>query len=318
VLCLAAIGWIAAPAANAEECEGWLPDFQDCERETRFEGFGAPMSHPFYFEDPFITTSLSLWGIWHEFPESSVFQGGDAIAYAAQIRVALTDRLALIATKDGRYQLRPDNNLLDTEKGYGDWGLGLKYALLKSKENEPRYIVSPSLRYETTNGDEDVLNGNGEGVWIPAVSAALEAGPLQLTTAVGARLPVDGDAESQIVFYYLHLDHPVTDWLIPFVEFSGLSYVDEGDGSNPIKLFNGTRLPVDTVQSVLGVDPFEGYDVANVGSGRVEGDDVFAFAVGLRAKLTERLWLGLAYERPLTKRRHILKQRATMNLLYEY
>ena len=305
----------AGPVLGADDC-GLLPDLT-CDREAaRFEGFPAPMSAPIYFEDPFITTSLSAWGIYHQFPDGSVFQGGDARAAALQVRVALTDRLALLATKDGYLDLRPDLNLLDSEQGFLGWGFGFKYALIQL--DEPRLIVSPSIRYETTNGTRDVLQGNGEGAFVPAVSAALEAGPVNVTTSIGMRLPVDGDAESQVLFYHLLLAHPLNDWLIPFVQLGGMTYTDGGSGETLIKLGNGARLSVDTVQTALGLSSFEGYDVANLGSSTVEGDDVFSWTIGLRAQVTPNLNVGLAWERPLTKIRHVLKQRVLVNALFEF
>ena len=313
-LLAAVLGSGPALADAPSECSTWFPDLS-CDRPQRFAGFQAPSSAPYLFEDPFITTGVSAWYIWHDFPESGVFQGGDVSAFAVQVRVALTDRLGFVASKDGRITLRPDNDLLDTETGYGDLGAGLKYALIDDPEN--RRILTPSLRYEFTNGSRDVLMGNGEGVWIPGLSGGLGLGDYHLLGSVAARLPVDGDAESTVLTYGVHVDRELRKGLAPFVEILGHHYLDDGDGTNLVKLGSGAQLPISAVQAALGLSPFDGYDVANMGSDGVEGNDVMSWAVGFRAQILENVSLSLSYERPLLKRRDITKQRVTLNLLLE-
>ena len=126
---------------------------------------------------------------------------------------------------------------------------------------------------------------------------------------------MDGDAESTLLFYNLHVDRRVGERLNPFVELNGYHYLDEGAGTNAIKLGGGARLPVSSVQAALGLSGFEGMDIVHLGSDNVEGNDVVTLAVGCRFALTERASLGVAYERPLTRRRDILKQRVSFNLM---
>ena len=57
----------------------------------------APVSAPYLFEEPFITTGLSGWYLYHEYPNSSIFDGGHLNAVALQARVAITDRLERVA-----------------------------------------------------------------------------------------------------------------------------------------------------------------------------------------------------------------------------
>ncbi len=58
-------------------------------------------------------------------------------------------------------------------------------------------------------------------------------------------------------------------------------------------------------------------DLLNLGSDDVKHNDVLTWVVGFRAQLRPGLSLGVAYERPLTTRRDILKQRISVNLLLE-
>jgi hypothetical protein len=303
-----------ARAAAPEGCPMYFPDLR-CDRHGRYEGFSAPMSFPYLFEDPFITTGVYAWGLWHEFPERSVFQGGDATVAAVQLRLAITDRLGLIATQDGFTNMRPDNPLLDSEQGYMDLIAGLKYALIDRPDD--RFILSGSLRYKTSQGTRSILQGGGEGGWLPGLSLAYGTGETHVIADVGSYFPVDGDAESSFAFYNLHVDYSVSPRFAPFVELNGIYWIDEGDGSQTVKLSNGARLPISAIQAALGTGPFEGLDVANLGSQRMNGKDYISGAAGFRFAVADRISLGLAYERPLTRTRSITKQRATVSVAFE-
>ncbi len=60
-----------------------------------------PVGMPVYFEDPFITTDIRPFYIYHEIPNRSVLRGGQVHVIGLQIRKALTEKLAFLAVKDG-------------------------------------------------------------------------------------------------------------------------------------------------------------------------------------------------------------------------
>ncbi len=307
---------LAGPSHAAEpekECPTWFPDFR-CEREGRYEGFVMPMSAPYLFEDPFITTGLNAVAIYHDFAGNSVFKGGNARVYALQVRVALTDRLGFIATKDGFSGFYTDQPLFGTTDGFFDLMAGFKYALIDNRD--ANFILTPSLRYQATQGSRDVLAGNGEGMWVPTVSAGWGIGDFRLIGAIGAQLPVDGDENSTPLFYHLHVAYPVTSRLTPFVEMNGLRYLKEGDGSSTIKL-KAASLPISAVQTVVGTGPFEGVDILNLGSEGVDGNDVISLAVGVRYAINRYLSFGFSYEHPVTRRKDIIQQRFSISLVLE-
>jgi hypothetical protein len=107
VILAASLLGLRAPLASQAEggCAAgtWLPDFRCDDHQARPEGAFNPVGMPHLFEDPYITTGLNFAYIYHRLPDSGplgvAFDGGGAHALALQIRVALTDRLALIATK---------------------------------------------------------------------------------------------------------------------------------------------------------------------------------------------------------------------------
>ncbi len=304
-----------ARAQPPEECPRWFPDFR-CDRQGRYEGFVPPMMQPFFFEDPFITTGISGWGLWHEFPGDSILDGGHLWMGAIQARIAITDRLAFIATKDGWVDFEPGLSLLDNRRGFADLGFGFKVAAIDMPEVP--FILTPSLRLEIAQGSRDVLQGNGDGLLKPAISAAWGHGNFHVIGDIGMEIPFDPDAESTSLFYHLHLDYAVHRFLVPFVEIGGFTYTDGGDGSTQVRLRGGQAVPLRTAQALLGADPEEGYDYANLGSPGVAGHTVVAGAIGVRVPISRHLILGAAWEAPLTPSRDVLRQRATLNVTLEF
>lgn len=106
----------------------------------------SPVANPIYFEDPRITTEARPIFLEHRFPETYAFNGGTAPlgggaqVYALQLRYALTDRLGLIATKDGYIASNPVHTVPHTY-GWANVAAGLKYALVDDKADA--LIVTP-------------------------------------------------------------------------------------------------------------------------------------------------------------------------------
>lgn len=313
----------AAQAESEESCDEWFPDFQCEGREARYEGFTPPSSMPYLFEDPFITTGASAHLLWHDFPWDSVFRGGDLYVAALQLRLAITDRLAFIATKDGYAWLRPgSHSQIEADDGFFDIAAGFKYALIESEENE--FILTPSFRLDLPVGNGDLFSGNGGGVAIPAVSAAKGLGPINLIGSFGGRLPFDMDKESTSIYYNLHADVDLLEFLIPFVEFNGTTWTKSGNGRENVRTKSFGSVDLKTAQDVLyaaGVTDehrFEGLDVVNLGSTGVSGTTVLSLAVGGRVPLGEHVSFGAYYEFPISTRKGIFEQRIAGNLHFEY
>jgi len=316
----AAFALLIGSAARADDdgCPTFFPDFS-CDRSGRYEGFVMPMASPYLFEDPFITTGVSAYGIWHDFPESSVFDGGDAWVVAVQARVAITDRLALIATKDGYVFLDSKNGVLDDEQGFFDIGAGLKYAIVDRPEDD--FILSGIARLDIPVGDDEVFSGNGDGVFVPSLSGAWGIGNLHLIGDLGGRIPFDRDKESTSLFYHLHVDYAIAPFLVPFAELSGIHWTDSGDGS--FRVDTTLAPPLDTVdlstaQAALGTGSFEGIDLVNLGSADVGGHDLLTLAFGVRFPVIAHTSFGVAYEFPITHRQDLFNQRVSMNLTVEF
>jgi hypothetical protein len=253
--------------------------------------FVDPLTAPTQFESPVIATSIRPIAVNHALPDASIFAGGDIQIIAVQARVALTERLALIATKDGYVMLNPDAGA--DENGLADLAAGFKYALVDNPD--AGVLVTPGLIYELASGDEEVFQGNGDGVLRPFVSAGWDLGRWNLLGAVGYDFPLDGDAETSRVDYHVHADFEAGGGFYPLVEINGIRYLDDA--------------------AALAVD-FEGGDFFNLGASDVDGNSVTTGAIGMRWRTANVGILGLGYEAPLTSREDLFDWRLTLDWIF--
>jgi hypothetical protein len=317
--------WLPAPGATAGEargaasaepvCDEWFPDFH-CDRSGRFEGFHKPIVAPFLFEDPFITTNAVPYFTWHDLPSDSAFDGGSLYAAALQLRVALTDRVALIATKDGYVWNRNDQELLGHSQGFLNIAAGAKVRLWQDAEQER--ILSGVLRVELPTGSSDQYQGYGNGLIIPSLTGAFRTGPLRWMADFGSQIPISGDKQSSSLFYHLYADVEVCSWIRPFAQVSGLYWIESGGGKLPLNLENGPTITLSDAQAALGTGPFEGADVANLGSTRVDNQSLITGALGFHVPVSDHVTFSVAYERPITRPKYIFEQRVTSALVIEF
>jgi len=315
---------LVAQAEDAGSCPEWFPDLDfDCSREARPDGVVPPTSMPYYFEDPFITTEISTHLLWHDFPWDSVFRGGEIWVLAVQARLAITDRLAFIATKDGYAWLNPGkHSQIRKDQGLFDLAAGFKYALIRDEESG--FTLTPALRFVIPSGTKDVLAGYGRGAIIPSASAALPLGPLNTIGSFGAYQPFDTSRESAYLFYNLHVSTPLLKVLVPFAELNGTTWTRSGSGRNLIGTKSFGPVSLSTAQTVLhgaGVTAnrsFEGADAVNLGSARVAGNTLMTLALGGRIPITKQASLAGYYEFPVTRREDIFEQRIGVNAVYEF
>jgi len=267
---------------------------------AEMDDFISPVTNPVNFEDPRATTEIRPIYAYHKIPNDFVTQGGYANVAAVQLRVALTDRFALIATKDGYVWLHPDK-VVDHADGWANIAFGAKYALFQ--DDALGLIGTLGGRYEVASGNRDVLQGYGDGLFNVFLSGGWEFGNFHLLAYTGPRLPVSGD-DSTFWDNSLHADYKIG-WLYPLVEFNWVQCLD-----------GGRRLPIDQ----------EGFDFFNLGSKYAGGEGVVTAALGARARLTDtlQLWqnhkggidLGFAFERHITHRSEIFEWRMTSDLIF--
>jgi hypothetical protein len=88
----------------------------------------SPVTNPIFFEDPHVQSEIRPIFAWHNIGDD-LGTDGSAQLYAIQARWAVTDRLAIIATKDGWIDMNPDVGLPKTD-GWADIAAGVKYAII--------------------------------------------------------------------------------------------------------------------------------------------------------------------------------------------
>lgn len=244
-----------------------------------FEKFHEPVGQPIYFESPFNDTGLRAIYLKHDFSDQSALQGGGVTVYALQARLALTERLALIATKDGYSEL--EHNIGGThyeDEGWNDLAGGLKYVWLFDRAQD--YAVTPGIRYQAENGHRGILQG-GVDEFSPFISFAKGWNDFHMVGNVTVRIPLDGDEGNTVGHWDLHFDYdvnPKSDCVVaPTVEVHGVHYLSDGDVALPVG----------------------GLDYTNLGSQPAENFVAWA-GVGLRAEFAKKYEFGAVYEFALT------------------
>ncbi|MGC3967683.1 MAG: hypothetical protein QM775_10010 [Pirellulales bacterium] len=263
-----------------------------------FRDFVTPVSNPLFFEDPRTLTELRIHFANQWIPGSNpVFQGGNAQFLAAQIRVALTERLSVIATKDGYIWLNPGNPGLAGSDGFADIAAGLKYNLIRRPESQ--FLYSVGATFELDVGSHRVFQGLGDGEFHLFNSTGKEffGGLAHWISGSGLRLPADSNTRSTMVYWSNQWDVKMTD---NFYVVGGVNWFHW--------LEAGNNLPVN----------FEGMDLFNLGSTGVEGNDVVTSSLGLRYRFGCMNETGITWEVPVTDRRDLLESRLYVDLAIRF
>lgn len=254
-----------------------------------------PITSPTLVDSALPTSSIRPLFLYQNLPDrvSSTLGklpvGGDFQVYAVQLEYAFTERFSFTAVKDGYIDFNPDSTLSE-EDGWANLAAGFKWAFLYDPVSET--AASLQLIIEAPTGNDDVWQGEGDGVAIPSVSFLKLWDRLQLGSTLGFRLPFDTDAESTSLFYGGHLSYAVTDRFFPLVEFNWYHVLDEGDGGNRFDSQVGGLVP--------GVVEFEGGDLVNFGASNAsENRDFLSLGVGFRYRALDSLDVGFAFEFPL-------------------
>lgn len=259
-----------------------------------YDDFVKPVGMFVYFEDPFITSDLRLFYVYHGIPDGSVLRGGQVHVAAAQIRIALTERLALIATKDGYSWV--DSHITPAGDGWNDLAIGLKYALIVKPEEQ--FILSTGMRWEWNNGSSDAWQGGDSQELSPFVSMAKGWDKWHFIGAMSGRIPTDHHDANYSLVWNLHLDYKLTETFRPLIEVHGIHWLSDAD-----------RLPIS-----------EDYlDVGSLGSAKAKGRDFFSAGFGFRWQACEWVSLGVTYEIPLEDEdEHLQDQRLTVSTVISF
>jgi len=248
----------------------------------------SPVANPIFFEDAIIRSEIRPIFAHHRI-DNGFLGGGDAQLYAVQIRYALTDRLALIATQDGFFQI--NNDAIGNPDGWMDLALGLKYALIDDEASQ--FILTPGFTVHVPTGSTDVFQGRGDGELNVFVSAQKGFGDFHLSANGGLRIPFDSSEQSLIAHYSVMADYYTCRWFIPFVAFDAFTVMMEGN-----------NIPLTS----------EGYDVINFGASGADGVTQATIAGGFRTRLLDNLDFGFAYQKAILSPEGLTDDRFTFDV----
>lgn len=273
----------------------FTPARRPFESDHAFDGFVNPVTNPIFAKDPRANTWARLLFVNNNFPGSHPFGGGNAQAYAMQVNVALTERLAIIADKDGYAQINPRSAA--ASHGWLNIAAGLKYTLVRDVENQ--FLFAAGLMYEAPSGDAAVFQNNGGGFLTPFVSYAKQFGDhWHFIGNHGFSFALDQGTGSSFLYTSLHLDREIGGWFYPLVECNWFYYTN-----------GGTLLP-----RVVG----EGDGLLNLGTRGMSGRNLFSTAVGAKVKVCENLYAGGAYEVALSDYKGLLNNRVVVDVVFRY
>jgi len=271
---------------------GWIQPSDRC-----FDDFISPMINFVHFEDPRNLTELRPIFLTHQIPDT--LGGGSVQLYALQFRIALTDRLSLIAVKDG-YIVDNTTGAIDTllDDGWADVAIGLKYNLIRDAQTGT--LGSVGFTYEIPMGNQAALQSIGDGQFhiFTTGGQRLLDGNAHFLTSVGYRFPVDDAVQTSSVHWSNHLDFRLTDRTYLFTEVAWWHWTDSADAGLP-----------------LGV---AGQDLFNLPVTNVTGNNLVTQNVGLRFKPRRNIEAGVAYEFPLTEFKDVIKDRVMLDLIVRY
>lgn len=254
-----------------------------------------PLANPLLNETPYITTELRAIYFHQEIPGTFITAG--AIDFiAAEVRIALTDRLGFIASKDGYGDLDFDE-VLEDESGFANISLGLKYAVVSDPAED--LILTLGVEYEPPSGNIKTsgisLQGHGDGLIDIFATGAKAFGPLGLQASLGTNLAIDPDSDTSMLHYSAHVDYEVLPNFFPLIEINGFTTIDESERT--------------------GGD-FEGLGLVNFGT--TESGTVVTLAGGIRFRPFDNLIVGAGVESPITDREDIMEYRAYLDAVLHF
>lgn len=267
---------------------------------NKFDRYVPPLANPLFNETPYITTEVRPIYLHNNIPRDFITNGGTIEVFAAEIRMALTDRLGIIASKDGYAKLR-FNEVLPDDQGFANISIGLKYALISDPFTET--ILTIGAEYEPPSGNLKIgdvvrLQGkgkSGKGFIDLFITGAKQFGRFGLQGSIGTNLALDKDNDSSLLHYSAHMDYEFLPDFYGLVEVNGFETIDHGNRSS----FD-----------------FDGVDLVNFGSS--DGGSIVTASVGFRYTFSSKLRFGIGYEVPVTDREDLLSNRFYVDAVWSY
>jgi hypothetical protein len=267
------------------------------ESDRMFPNFIGPISNPVLTKDPRSLTEARLVFIQNWFPNAHpLMQGGDMQVYAApQVRIALTDRLTIMADKAGIAAINA--NGIPHRSGMLNIAAGAKYAFIRDVENQ--FLVTGGFLFEPPTGEAKVFQNHGSGVATVFGTVGKEfAECYHVLLNGGYQFGLNSRDNSSFLYAQLHLDRQLFGWLYPLVEVNWFGYTAGGDRGLP----------------AIG----EGDGLINLGAPDMAGNHLVTIAAGLKAQFGKHLNVGVVYETPMSSRRDLIDSRILAEVIFRY
>ena len=250
---------ILAALGRAEDSAGW-------KKNTI-----SPVADMMEFEDPVVRTEIRPVFMYQNIANNYVTGGGYAMLAGAQVRLALTNRFALMVTKGGYMETHPAVG--QHSGGWADLTFGFKYVLIDDMESN--FILTAGMTATTPSGDRKILHGRGSGFLNPFLSFEKGWGDFHLMGTLVYNQALHRDSNSSHLHYGLNADYHACDWFIPFVSAVAWTVTDAGSavliadmielalylkqrGVRPrqVQDFIPTPMSMATAMYYTGADPF--------------------------------------------------------------
>jgi hypothetical protein len=283
--------------------------------ESGFDRAIRPMTNPTLFDLALPTSNIHPIFLHHALPDQiglagggTAPLGGDAQLYALQFEYALSERLSIVATKDGYADMNFDNTLTDSS-GFANLGGGVKYAF--HLDPVAQTALSGSLTFEFPTGNSEIFQGEGKGLANMILSGVKLVDDWQFAGGTGLQVPFSNE-QATMGWLSTHVSYEVSPWFIPLVELNWFTVLDEGNGTGNFGSQLGGGVP--------GAVSFEGGDLFNLGATNASDNANFvSAAIGFRSRLSESVTSGIAYEIPLTDDENsLMDSRLTLDLIWRF
>lgn len=272
---------ILAALAMAEDSAGW-------KKHTI-----SPVADMMEFEDPVVRTEIRPVFMYQNIANNYVTGGGYAMLAGAQVRLALTNRFAIMVTKGGYLETHPAVG--QHSGGWADLTFGFKYVLVDDMESN--FILTGGMTATTPNGDRKILHGRGSGFLNPFLSFEKGWGDFHLMGTLVYNQALHRDSNSSHLHYGLNADYHACDWFIPFVSAVAWTVTDAGSAV-PLNL--------------------EGYDAVNFGSSGSYGRTQVVLGWGFRTRFNQHFDIGLAYQKSVATPRGLFDDRITVDCVLRF
>lgn len=249
-----------------------------------------PCTSPYFNENSFVTTDLRFWYAYQKFDSSTPLGDGHGQVAACEVRVALTDRLQLVAYKDGYFWIDSDNL---NESGWNDVAAGLKWNFYRDVPEQ--FHMAIGAGYQFPWGDADVLQNHSEvRAWYNIDKGW---GKFHIGGTLNALFAVDSDerwGQSDRLHWDIRMDYRLVDWFSPVVEFNGNHSLNDEDAALP----------------------FQGGDLGNFGKGK--DDPIVTAAVGGELRPFEGVAFRAMYEDQLNHEDDLFDWRVTLSVVISF